>query len=58
MNKIINYEILERLNKSALTNAVSNYIDLGWQPYGPLNTPLDPETEDIWYLQAMVMYEE
>jgi hypothetical protein len=62
--KIKNYGIIEEtdLDLSELRNEVNEWIQEGWQPYGPLQIINSPETESqyakVRFIQVMVEYEE
>jgi hypothetical protein len=55
--KIIDYRLLTADFQTDLTTTVSNYIDVGWQPYGFPYTFLLPKTQTIQFAQAVVKYE-
>lgn len=56
--KVIDYEIMQYSNWSALEQGVRKRINEGWCPQGGLVVHDAPHLMQISYLQAMVRYEE
>jgi hypothetical protein len=56
--KITDYSLLDEKTSDNLNQAVSEFMEDGWQPFG--SPSVIPETEEYYasYCQAMVKYEE
>lgn len=56
--KIISYRLLSSSTASHLADTVNEFIKDGWVPHG--GVAYGPETDacNVWYVQAMVIYEQ